>query len=190
MSFEDKLKQKLEQLGSQVSSNHSIADAVMRQIEEGAAKPLRSHRIRNFVMKNLLTKYAAAAVVIIGIIIGANVFNVSPDGATIAWADVVKAVNEVRCVQFIIEGNIDGQKRTGDLWIDFDKKILLTMTIKDGAIEAQRVDGINMLLERYDSKTGEVHTGTLPEQAAKMILPQKDFLSYLLNLLSSGGLLD
>ncbi|MCF7958377.1 MAG: hypothetical protein K9M57_08015, partial [Phycisphaerae bacterium] len=186
MNFEDKLKQKLEQLGSQVSSNHSIADAVMRQIEQGAAEPPRSHRIRNFVMKNLLTKYAAAAVVIIGIIIGASVFNVSPDGATIAWADVVKAVNQVRCVRFITEAKTNGQKVTGDIWIDFDKKTIIIKGVMNGVVNISRADGVNMVMEQYDPVTGDVHTMALPEQAAKMLLPQKDFLTFLLKMFSAG----
>jgi hypothetical protein len=50
---------------------------------------------RRTIMKSPITKLAAAAVIIIAIVIGLNQFGGSLDGSSVAWADVVKKIDQV-----------------------------------------------------------------------------------------------
>jgi len=56
---------------------------------------LKQSNIWRIIMKNPMTKLAAAAVIIIAVLIGANQFSGSIDGASVAWADVVTQVSRV-----------------------------------------------------------------------------------------------
>jgi outer membrane lipoprotein-sorting protein len=61
------------------------------------------------IMKNRITKFAAAVVIIIGAMFGINYFGGSPDGASVAWADVLENVEAARTVMYIYEfekGNV------------------------------------------------------------------------------------
>lgn len=165
MSFEDKLKQKLEQLGGQVSSNNSIVDAVMRQIEEGAVEPPGSHRIRNLVMKNLLTKYVAAAVVIVAIIVGVSVFSVSPDGANIAWAEMIEAMKAQQWIHAVFEYEVKDRGRTSEMWISVDPMV---MAMKVEGNEISHYDSAKKICHKYnyventvtiDSMSGKLPVG-------------------------------
>jgi len=51
--------------------------------------------IRRIIMKNPITKLAAAAVIIIAVLIGINQFGGSIDGASVAWADVAERFESV-----------------------------------------------------------------------------------------------
>ncbi len=52
------------------------------------------------IMKHKLTKLAAAAVILIALLITFNRSGVSPDGATIAWADVVEQIKKAKSVHY------------------------------------------------------------------------------------------
>ena len=55
------------------------------------------------IMKNRITKLAAAAVIIIAVMLGINYIGGSPDGASIAWGDVLKNIEAARTVTYIFE---------------------------------------------------------------------------------------
>jgi outer membrane lipoprotein-sorting protein len=59
-------------------------------------KPSRQHILWSGIMKNRIIKLAAAAVIIIAIILGIHYFGGSIDGATVAWADVAKKVEQIQ----------------------------------------------------------------------------------------------
>ncbi len=54
-------------------------------------------------MKNRITKFVAAAVIIIAVLIGINQFGGSVDGSSVAFAEVVQQIREARTVTFITE---------------------------------------------------------------------------------------
>jgi hypothetical protein len=55
--------------------------------------PSRQHILGRTIMKSRMTRYAAAAVIIIGVMVGLDSMNGSPDGAGIVWAEVLEAFN-------------------------------------------------------------------------------------------------
>ncbi|MHC4206270.1 MAG: hypothetical protein ACYSTT_16590, partial [Planctomycetota bacterium] len=54
-------------------------------------------------MNNRITKLAAAAVIIIAVLLGINYISGSPDGASVAWADVLENIEAARTVMYIRE---------------------------------------------------------------------------------------
>jgi outer membrane lipoprotein-sorting protein len=59
--------------------------------------------IGDTIMKNRITKLAAAAVIIIAVMLGINYIGGSPDGASVAWADVLENIEAARTVMYIFE---------------------------------------------------------------------------------------
>jgi len=55
------------------------------------------------IMKNRMTKLAAAAVIIIAVMLGINYIGGSPDGASVAWADVLEKIEAARTLTYIFE---------------------------------------------------------------------------------------
>ena len=61
--------------------------------EPGKTKPaLTEPNIWRIIMKTKITKFATAAVIIIGVIIGINHFGVRIDGSSVAWANIAERV--------------------------------------------------------------------------------------------------
>ncbi len=52
------------------------------------------------IMKNGITKLAAAAVIIITVMLGINYIGGSPDGASVGWANITRRLNDVDHVHF------------------------------------------------------------------------------------------
>jgi len=52
------------------------------------------------IMRNKITKLAAAAVIIIAVILGINYIGGSPDGTSVAWANITRRLNDVDHVHF------------------------------------------------------------------------------------------
>jgi len=59
--------------------------------------------IWRIIMKNRITKIAAAAGIIIAVLFGTYYFGVSPDGASVAWADVLENMDAAQTVTFTFE---------------------------------------------------------------------------------------
>ena len=55
------------------------------------------------IMRNRITKIAAAAVIIIAVMLGINYMGGSPDGASVAWGDVLENIEAARTVMYIFE---------------------------------------------------------------------------------------
>ena len=70
MTADNEIEKKLEDLGADLASDDSIAETVMARIDnakiEKSNKPIL---IRRFTMKNRITKIAAAAVIVIGVLL-------------------------------------------------------------------------------------------------------------------------
>ncbi|MCP4258814.1 MAG: hypothetical protein GY774_15125 [Planctomycetes bacterium] len=52
------------------------------------------------IMKSRITKFAAAAVIIIAVMLGINYIGGSPDGASVAWSNIIRPLNDVDHVHF------------------------------------------------------------------------------------------
>jgi len=65
-----------------------------RLLAEMTRKPSRQTKTWRLIMKSNIAKLAAVAVIIVGVLIGANYFDVSIDGTSVAWAEVVQRVEQ------------------------------------------------------------------------------------------------
>ncbi|MHC4738966.1 MAG: hypothetical protein ACYS9Y_08700 [Planctomycetota bacterium] len=65
-----------------------------RLLAEMTKKPSQQIKTWSLIMKTRITKLAAAAVIIVGVLIGAHYFGVSIDGTSVAWAEIVQRVEQ------------------------------------------------------------------------------------------------
>ena len=83
-----------------------LSDAIKLQ-KQRSSSPSAENKWKH-IMKNNITKLATAAVILIALLLTFNHNGVSPDGATVAWADVVKQLNnheKYKCRQRVIVDN-------------------------------------------------------------------------------------
>jgi hypothetical protein len=59
--------------------------------------------IRRMIMTSKITKLAVAAGIVIAVLLGVHYLGVSPDGASVAWANVLDNVEAARTVMYILE---------------------------------------------------------------------------------------
>jgi hypothetical protein len=119
--------QKLKELSERLISDSktwqqtSLEDAVFNRIIREQSQKLKqsnkiSHKFRIWrkIMNSKITKFAAAAVIIIAIMIGINQFGGSIDGASVAWASLAERVGNIQTCLFKghmeITGGPQGQK--------------------------------------------------------------------------------
>lgn len=69
---------------------------IVEALNRTSSKKPRLLAIWRVILKNKMVKFAAAAVIIIGVLIGINQFGGLLDGANVAWADVIKNIEQVQ----------------------------------------------------------------------------------------------
>ena len=91
---------------STLSTNQERHEAIFEEIQRTQDKSKTtapaSYRLslRSNIMKSSITKFAAAAVIIIVVMLGINYIGGSPDGASVAWADVAEKVKNIETYVF------------------------------------------------------------------------------------------
>jgi len=93
------------------NQNHNhLRQKFMASLPDRSKQNKRTGRISHLlvftgetIMKNRITKLAAAAVIIIAVMLGINYFGGSPDGASLAWADVLENIEAARTLTYIFE---------------------------------------------------------------------------------------
>ena len=63
------------------------------------------------IMQSKVTRYAAAAVVILGVFIGMYVLGISPDGSSVAWASLAERVEQVKTVIYRMHSTTVGESK-------------------------------------------------------------------------------
>jgi len=142
MTADNEIEKSLQDLGAELASDDSIAETVMARLNNAKIEKLNKPLfIRRIIMKNRITKFAAAAVIVIGILLGLE-FIGGPSTATVAWADVVEQVEQS--------------------YKECYAELLLAMEAKDVDKVSTRADalsefwqGINMLAEEGLDSTEE-----------------------------------
>lgn len=86
--------------------------------------------IGDTIMKNRITKLAAAAVIIIAVVIGVNQFEGSIDMTTIAFADISEAMKNVPWMHQISSGFERGITGSAEQWVGFKSKIFASKNAK------------------------------------------------------------
>jgi outer membrane lipoprotein-sorting protein len=133
----DILNQAVERLTkTKVSSGppQEVADATVARLTEmsGSSEQPNMWRI---IMNSKITKFAAAAVIIIGVFIGINQFGGSIDGASVAWGQVVEQLNnytKYKCRQRVVRE-------------------------KGPEVLAMDVYHLNLSLRRQEVENGDIH---------------------------------
>lgn len=114
-------------------------------------------------MKMKMIKLAAAAVIIIAVVIAINQFSGSIDGASVAFAQMTKAIKRMPWMH--VHAEIDTPEHTGqiDEWICFEKSIEITKQV-DGTIR-YRDEGQDTLYV-YDPISNTVTITSLSDRYA------------------------
>jgi outer membrane lipoprotein-sorting protein len=97
MTDQEKIESTLRDLGRRIAADGSIADAVMRRIEETPGLSVGQARgafRRRILTMNRIAKYAAGIVIVTGVLALLVWQGVGSGGATIAWADVQARVKQ------------------------------------------------------------------------------------------------
>jgi len=190
MKHENKLEQKLNQLGRNISMGQPIVNRVMLRIADVQTTRIQYvQRIRNLVMNHPKIKWLGPVAAVITIIIIMSVFNPGK-GRGIAWAEVLETANTINKVHFVcITEREDGSKDTAQYWMDLVASKYLISCKSSGSEAYQRYDGVEKILEVYDPKTGTIRQESVGEELAKIIYPQNDvFLGWLMKLFAHANL--
>ncbi len=108
---------------------NNVIDAINRGIPKRKAKSISIWRK---IIKSRITKFAAAAVIIIAVLIGMYQFGGSIDGASVAFAEIKKAVNEMPLLHKVLQTERDGKKFYTENWYCFESKTVLSKYAVDG----------------------------------------------------------
>lgn len=118
MTASDNIEQKLEQLAQALESQDSIVQSVMSRIQTMPRKGENQKNIlmiRRFIM-NHFTKFAAAAVIIIGVILGALIIDMT---TKYALGQTIRANHGVRYIHF--KDFKPGESDPKEFWIEFSE---------------------------------------------------------------------
>jgi hypothetical protein len=89
--------------------------------------------VGRIIMKSKITKFAAAAVIIMAVLIGVNWFGGSVDMATIAFAEISEAMKKVPWMHQVPTGFEGDAPGTSEQWLGFEQEIC-TSRLRDGKI--------------------------------------------------------
>ena len=95
--------------------DNRVHGEISRALEEsGAGRSAAPHMgVWKMIMKSRITKFAAAAVIVTGVLIGINVFE-----GTTGWARVVEAFNKVEQVHIVQKTTLrNGQMEVSEVWL-------------------------------------------------------------------------
>ena len=100
-----------------------LSDAIELQRER--SKKLPGDNIWKLIMKHNITKLATAAVILITLLIALNQNGVAPDGATIAWADIIKSIDNMADAVWIHTRNTSStEEENKESWLSLSQKML------------------------------------------------------------------
>jgi outer membrane lipoprotein-sorting protein len=160
-----------------VTSNPNVNKAVLNELAEEMEKTKQTGQNLNtwrIIMKSPITKFAAAAVIIIAVVIGLIFLGVMGKGG-VAWADVIKPILSAKTAKFDM---IVGQEGSGAVITDMVKGSRIRRTI-EGINQAVIID-----LETSKILTLEENTKTATYIDLKNLPPIKNYLELLRNVIS------
>jgi len=130
-----------------ISSNPKVNKAVLNELIDEMEKTQQAHQSLNIgriITKSKLTKFAAAAVIIVAAVIGTSYFLRTSNG--LAWADVIKPIFTAKTARLeIVVGNEESDS------------MVITDTIKGSRIN-RKVHGVEHGKIIIDLKTSQVIT--------------------------------
>jgi hypothetical protein len=96
------------------------SQAVYEQTEINK-QPQSGLSIGRLIMKSRITKLAAAALIIVGTMIGINIFPIG--GASVAFGKMIEATKEMPWMHIVLNENRKGETKKEELWYSFKAKI-------------------------------------------------------------------
>lgn len=107
---------------------------VMGTLEESKKKKSSTNQpnIWTTIMKSRITRLAASAVIIIAVLVGINEFGGSIDGASVAFAEIKKAVNEMPLLHKVLHTDREGKESYTESWYCFESKSVLSKYAANG----------------------------------------------------------
>jgi hypothetical protein len=120
-----------------------------------------------YIMKSNYSKLAAAAMIVVTLIIGNTFFNIQPDGATVAWADMIETMKAQQWIHGVVDYETKERNGTFQMWVslnplvmildkdgqemtyfDLDRKVLQQYSHSDNVVTINSMEG--MQLEELD----------------------------------------
>jgi len=137
-----------------------VLGSLLRTMEESTKQPSirQEPNIWRIIVKSKTTKFAAAAVIIIGIMIGLNFLTGSPDGASIAFAEIADNMEKMPWMHGVVEGV--GERL--EAWFSFERKVVVS---KRGSGEIRYHDGLKQVIWVFDPKTNTITISYTAEDA-------------------------
>jgi hypothetical protein len=133
------------------------------------------------IMKSNITKFAAAAVIIIGVLLVVNHFGGTIDGTTVAFARIAENMKKMPWMHGVIEGA--GEKLEG--WFSFERKVVISKRAH-GDIEYH--DGLKQTIQIYNPDTNTIsishNTSDALSGVGSSVL---DFPQYILKFFDEAG---
>lgn len=157
--------------------NQAILRDLLRQFAEGKAQKsaLSGPNIWRTIMKNPITKLAAAAVIVIAALIIIHQFGGSIDGTSIAWADVIKEMQQVKTATWTsIREFVPPDDMTGVVWYSIGEES--HCAYKAPGLERREVVSRNMRIsgeDRYLDETRGIHIYDYNAGKSLLLDPEK-----------------
>jgi len=128
MKSAENIKQSIKKLN--ITAGPELHDRVLgsllKTMEESTKQPSTATRpdIWRIAMKDRITKFAVAAVIIIAVLVIINQFGVPLDGSSVAWADVVNKFNSIAFfnASVYIKDNATDEPVQIEIWRNSQKK--------------------------------------------------------------------
>jgi len=158
-------------------------EAVEMLISRAGSHPAskRPLNIRNIIMKSPITKFAAAAVIIITTLIAINQLGGSIDGTTVAFAQITENMKQMPWMHAVVEGA--GERL--EAWFSYEFSIKVS---KHANGEIRYEDFRKRLLQVYDPETSTVTVShMMPDAHAGMGGSALDFPKLAIKLFEDAG---
>ncbi|MCF7957991.1 MAG: hypothetical protein K9M57_06025 [Phycisphaerae bacterium] len=174
--------------GMDITASKDMHDRVLgkllNEMDESEQNPKAVNRpvIWRTIMKSKMTKYATAAIVIVGIFVGLKMMGVEPDGATPAFGiqDVIDAMKKVECYHMVCSAKNVGfsDEETNarittftstEAWGSIDNTFFISKNNLDGSIIYKESitdctysydPKLNTITKSYDGHVNENISGT------------------------------
>ena len=167
-------------------TNKKIFNHILQAFKKSKAceSAVTRPHIGRIIMKSRITKFAAAAVIIIAVMLIISQFGGSINVSAVAWADVARVINNTSIFHW--DGTTEKQDGTSILsvteyWMDMKQGRSLSIEKSDNVVRCMKIDGPTNTLERYDSGTHTLYRTELGEKLAALV-PQGNFLDYLFKI--------
>jgi len=106
-----------------------------------------------YIMKSNYSKLAAAAIIVVTLIIGNTFFNIQPDGATVAWADMIETMKAQQWIHGVVDYETKERDGTSQMWVSTNPMV---MVMKDEGQEIFHFDYEKKVQQQYSYKENVV----------------------------------